>query len=69
MRHPMHDVFTRLRMLRLSERLTQAQLAIDLGVSRKTINELELGKRQLSLTFARKCANYFGLSLDAILSA
>ena len=65
----MHNVFTRLRMLRIGEQLTQMQLADSLGVSRKTINALELGKCQPSFSLAQKCAKYFGLTAEQIFSS
>lgn len=57
---------SRLFMIRITEHLTQSELAEYLGVSRQTINAIELGKSQPSLYLAYKCARYFGTKIEDI---
>lgn len=44
--------------------ITQAQLAGRVGVSRQTINAIELGKYNLSTILALKIARVFGLRVE-----
>lgn len=56
----------RLRILRAERRLSQAALAEKLNVSRQTINSIETGKYDPSLTLAFKMAVLFGMSIEEI---
>lgn len=56
----------RLNVLRAERRLTQAVLAEALGVSRQTINAIETGKYDPSLTLAFKMAALFGQRIENI---
>ena len=56
----------RLRDLRAQQGLSQADLAARLGVSRQTVNALEVGKYDPSLPLAFKLARLFGLPIEAI---
>ena len=46
--------------------MTQQQLADAIGVSRNTINSIELGKYVPSTVLALKIARYFGKPTDSI---
>lgn len=46
--------------------LTQDQLAMELGVSRQTINSLEKGRYIASLQLAIKIAKFFQTSIESI---
>ena len=56
----------RLRALRAEHALSQAQLAERVGVSRQTINALEVEKYDPSLALAHKLARVFGFRIDEI---
>lgn len=56
----------RLKVLRAERDLTQADLAIELSVSRQTINAIEKGKFDPSLPLAFKMSKLFQLSIEAI---
>ncbi|MCH9695924.1 MAG: helix-turn-helix transcriptional regulator [Gammaproteobacteria bacterium] len=56
----------RLKVLRAEKDWTQAQLAMELDVSRQTVNALEKGKFDPSLPLAFKAARLFGLSIEEI---
>jgi putative transcriptional regulator len=56
----------RLRELRTSRRWSQAQLAEALGVSRQTVNAIETGKYDPSLTLAFTIGRLFGQPIEAI---
>lgn len=56
----------RLRVLRAERRWTQAHLAKELGVSRQTVNAIEVGKYDPSLPLAFKIARTFELSIEEI---
>ena len=56
----------RLRLLRAEHELTQAALAAELGVSRQTINAIEVGKYDPSLPLAFKIAGTFDQKIEDI---
>ena len=56
----------RLKVLRAERDWTQAQLALELEVSRQTINAIETGKFDPSLTLAFKIARIFGKQIEEI---
>jgi putative transcriptional regulator len=58
-----------LRVLRAEREWSQAELAQRLGVSRQTVNALEVGKYDPSLTLAFKIARVFERSIHDIFSA
>lgn len=56
----------RLRVLRAERDWSQADLADQLGVSRQTVNAIELGKYAPHLPLAFKIAALFGQPIEAI---
>ena len=56
----------RLRVLRAERDWTQAELARRLDVSRQTINAIETGKYEPSLTLAFRIARLFGGKIEEI---
>ena len=56
----------RLKVLRAERDWTQAQLADALEVSRQTVNAIETGKFDPSLSLAFKTSELFGLSIEEI---
>lgn len=66
MRRKTHEVrrVLRLRQVRRSKEMTQAQLAAKCGVSKTFICEIEKGKVNPSLTVARDLAKALNLTID-----
>jgi len=56
----------RLKILRAERDWTQAQLAIEVEVSRQTINAIEKGKFDPSLPLAFKIARLFEMSIEDV---
>jgi len=56
----------RVRKLRQEKDMTQAELAVRLGVSRQTVNAIETGKYNPSLPLAFEIARVFGLKIEEI---
>lgn len=59
-------VTNRLHDLRAERRWTQAELATRVGVSRQTINSIETGRFEPSLSLALKLAILFGAPVESI---
>lgn len=57
---------TTLPALRAARRLSQAALAQALGVSRQTINSIEVGKYDPSLPLAIRIARYFDRTVEEV---
>ena len=57
---------TRIQELRKTQKLSQAELADALGVTRQTIISLEKGRYTASLKLAFKIARFFGKSIEDI---
>ncbi len=55
-----------IRVERARHKITQAQLAENIKVSRQTIHAIETGKFVPSTTLALKIANYFNVKLEDI---
>ncbi len=55
-----------LKVQRAIKNITQAKLAEIIGVSRQTINAMELGKYVPSTLLALKMASYFGVQVTEI---
>ena len=56
----------KIRVARAEERMTQQQLADEVGVSRQTINAIESGKFVPSTVLALKIAQNFGKAVEEI---
>jgi len=56
----------KLKELRMQGQVSQSALADALSVSRQTINSIENGKFDPSLTLAMKLTRFFKVSLDEI---
>lgn len=56
----------KLKELRMQGKISQSALADALSVSRQTINSIENGKFDPSLTLAMKLTRFFKVSLDEI---
>ena len=56
----------KLKELRMRGKVSQSALADALSVSRQTINSIENGKFDPSLTLAMKLTRFFKVSLDEI---
>lgn len=54
------------RELRLAADKSQASLGEELGVSRQTINAIETGRYDPSLTLALRIARHFGRTVEEI---
>ena len=61
-----HD--NRIRVYRAEHRLSQAELAEYIGVSRKTISTIEVGRFVPSTVIALKIAKHFGVSVEDVFS-
>ena len=62
------DMKNRLRVLRAERNWSQAELAEALGVSRQTINAIEVEKYDPSLPLAFRMARLFGARIEDIFS-
>ena len=57
---------TRIRELRKEKKLSQEDLALEVGTTRQTITSIEVGKYTASLTLAYKIAHFFGMSIEEV---
>lgn len=57
---------TRIQILRKANKISQAELADALSVTRQTIISLEKGRYNASLELAHKIAKYFGKSIEEV---
>lgn len=65
---PQLKILNRLNVLRAERRMTQEQLAKEIGVTRATIVAIEGGGYNPSLELAFRIARYFRADLNAIFS-
>lgn len=65
---PQLTIVNRLNVLRAERRLTQEQLAKDIGVTRATIVAIEGGGYNPSLELAFRVARYFDTNINTIFS-
>ncbi len=63
----MYEFAERLRSLRKDLKLSQKEVAMDLGVSQALLSHYERGIRECGLEFLVRIANYYGVSIDYIL--
>ncbi len=61
-------MLNRLRVLRAERRMSQAELAALVDVSRQTINAIEVDKHDPSLPLAMRIARVFGQPVEAVFS-
>jgi putative transcriptional regulator len=59
-------MLSEVRRLREAAGLSQAALAVQLGVSRQTINAIETGRYDPSLTLAVRLARHFSSSVEEV---
>jgi len=64
----MDDLHNRIRVFRAEHRMSQADLAEAIGVSRKTISTIEVGRFIPSTVIALKIARYFNVPIEEIFS-
>ncbi|CAD0139989.1 helix-turn-helix transcriptional regulator [Streptococcus thermophilus] len=57
---------TRIQELRKANKISQAELADEMGVTRQTIISLEKGCYNASLELAFKIARYFGKTIEEV---
>lgn len=57
---------TKIPQLRKEKKLSQAELADIVGVTRQTITSIETGKYIASLSLAYKVSKYFGLRIEDV---
>jgi putative transcriptional regulator len=65
---PQLQIVSRLHVLRAERRMTQEQLAKEVGVTRATIVAIEGGGYNPSLELAFRIARYFGADINTIFS-
>lgn len=57
---------TKIQELRKKHKLSQEELANEVGVTRQTITSLETGKYTASLILAYKISHFFGLTIEEV---
>lgn len=57
---------TRIKELRKQHKLSQEELAFEVGTTRQTITSIEVGKYTASLVLAYKIAKFFGLTIEEV---
>ena len=57
---------TKIQELRKAIKISQAELADEMGVTRQTIISLEKGRYNASLELAFKIARYFGKTIEEV---
>ena len=62
------ELDNRIRVYRAEHRISQSDLAKEIGVSRKTISTIEVGRFIPSTVIALKIARYFNVSVEDIFS-
>ncbi|MFZ0450857.1 MAG: helix-turn-helix transcriptional regulator [Desulfatiglandaceae bacterium] len=65
---PQLKIVNRLHVLRAERRMTQEQLAKEIGITRATIVAIEGGGYNPSLELAFRIARYFGADINTIFS-
>lgn len=56
----------RMRVLRAERKISQQDLADNVGLSRQSVNSIELGKFNPSVITALKIAGYFGVRVEDV---
>ena len=57
---------TKIQELRKANKISQADLADEMGITRQTIISLEKGRYNASLELAFKIARYFGKTIEEV---
>ena len=57
---------SRIRELRKKRKLSQEELALEVGTTRQTITSIETEKYTASLVLAYKIAKYFDMSIEEV---
>ena len=55
-------------MIRKEKKLNQLKVAMDLNISREALSHYENGKREPSLEMLQKMSEYFGVSIDYLIT-
>ena len=56
----------RIKELRKEKKMSQEELALEVGTTRQTITSIEVEKYTASLVLAYKIAHYFGLTIEEV---
>ena len=56
-----------IRALRLSDEITQVQLAKKIGVSKQFLSDVEHNRKDIGISFAKKISDALGYSLEPLL--
>ncbi|MDX1571283.1 MAG: helix-turn-helix transcriptional regulator [Xanthomonadales bacterium] len=62
------ELDNRIRVFRAEHRMSQSELADAIGVSRKTISTIEVGRFVPSTVIALKIARHFGVPVEEVFS-
>ena len=60
------ELLNKIKVYRAMKNISQEELAVAIGVTRKTINTVETGKFIPSTVLAMKIARYFGVPVEEI---
>lgn len=60
------EMNTKIKELRKQHKLSQEDLALEVGTTRQTITSIEVGKYTASLVLAYKIAHFFELSIEEV---
>ena len=60
------ELLNKIKLYRAIKNISQEELAVAIGVTRKTINTVETGKFIPSTVLALKIARYFGVPVEEI---
>ena len=60
------ELLNKIKVYRAMKNISQEELAVAIGVTRKTINTVETGKFIPSTVLALKIARYFGVPVEGI---
>lgn len=60
------ELLNKIKVYRAMKNISQEELAVAIGVTRKTINTVETGKFIPSTVLALKIARYFGIPVEEI---
>lgn len=61
------ELLNKIKVYRAMKNISQEELAVAIGVTRKTINTVETGKFIPSTILALRIARYFGVPVEEIL--